>query len=115
MMTRARINGCLFLLAVAAIAAEKEVPRKLPDNRYLLPNGWVLSPAGRQVGLGGLPLKLVAVPQTRYVLAASNGYRDHFLAVIDVEAEKVVQRVPIQEGWMGIAVGPAGDTVYASA
>ncbi len=111
-MTRAQF---LMLLSTAASAAEKNVPRKLPDNSYLLPNGWALSPAGRQVELGGLPLKLTAVPQTKYVLAASNGYKDHFLAVIDMDAEEVVQRVPIQEGWMGIAVNLAGDAVYASA
>jgi YVTN family beta-propeller protein len=74
-----------------------------------------LSPAGRQAELGGLPLKLLRIPGTKYLLAASNGYREHFLAVIDAEAERVVQRVPIQEGWMGLAVGPAGDVVYASA
>jgi YVTN family beta-propeller protein len=67
------------------------------------------------VDLGGLPLRLTAVPGGPYVIATSNGYTNHFLAVIDAAQERVVERVPIQEGWMGIAVDGTGQTVYASA
>jgi YVTN family beta-propeller protein len=104
------------LTAVLAVWAQVG-PRKLPGptpSGYLLPNGWRLSPAGRQVELGGLPLRLVAVPGGPYVIATSNGYGAHFLAVIDAAAERVVEKVPIQEGWMGLAVDAAGQTVYAS-
>jgi len=81
---------------------------------YLLPNGWRLTPAGRQVALGGFPLRLTAVPGGPYLIATSNGYGEHFLAVIDARKEQVVERVPIKEGWMGIAVDSSGQTVYAS-
>lgn len=107
----------LYLEAALTVAAGQvrriELPGQAADS-YLLPNGWRISPAGRQVSLGGLPLKLIRVPGQPYVIAASNGYKDHFLAVIDVNQEAVVQKVPIQEGWMGLAVHPAGHTVYAS-
>jgi YVTN family beta-propeller protein len=92
--------------------------RTLPgqtESDYLLPNGWRLTPAGRQVELGGLPLRITAAPGTPYLIATSNGYGGHFLALIDAAQERVVQRVPIQEGWMGIAVDAASRTVYASA
>ena len=108
----------IILLSAAVLAAgadDKGVPRKLPDGSYLLSNGWALSPAGRQVELGGLPLKLLRIPHSRYALAASNGYRDHFLAFVDLEAQKVTQRVAMEEGWMGLAANPDGSLVYASA
>jgi YVTN family beta-propeller protein len=98
----------------AQVAALRTLPGKKADG-YLLPNGWRLTPAGRQVELGGLPLRLTAVPGQPYAIATSNGYGTHFLAVIDAVKETVVDRVPIQEGWMGIAVDSAGQTVYASA
>ena len=44
----------------------------------------------------------------------SNGYTEHFIAVLDLATEKIVQRVPIAEGWMGLAVSPDGKSVYAS-
>jgi len=112
-----RVAAAAFLTAAFAVWAQLG-PRRLPGPTaagYLLPNGWRLSPAGRQVELGGLPLRLTAVPGGPYVIATSNGYGAHFLAVIDAAAERVVEKVPIQEGWMGLAVDAAGQTVYASA
>ncbi len=115
-----RICLAAFALLVFAAPAVDAQARKatLPGKDaggYLLPNGWRLSPAGRQVELGGLPLRVTAVPGQPYLIVTSNGYKNHFLAVIDAVKEEVTQRIPIQEGWMGIAVHPAGHTVYASA
>jgi YVTN family beta-propeller protein len=112
-----RLAAACALTAAFAVWAQI-APRRLPGpgpNGYLLPNGWRLSPAGRQMELGGLPLRLLAVPGGPYVVVTSNGYGAHFLAVIDAAAERVVEKVPIQEGWMGLAVDAKGQTVYASA
>ena len=85
-----------------------------PFQRYLLPNGWAITPAGDQKELGGMPLNLVSVPGGPYVLVCSNGYEGHFLAVFDVSQSKVVQKVPLKEGWLGLAVSADGRHVYAS-
>ena len=84
----------LISLAGMALSAEKK------PVEYVLPNGWAISPVGTQIELDGLPLKLVSVPGGPYVLATSNGYTEHFLAVIDVSTARVVQHLPIAEaGW----------------
>ena len=85
------------------------------EPEYALPNGWAISPAGQQIELGGLPLKLVSVPGSHYALATSNGYTEHFLGVIDVSTASVVQRLPIAEGWLGLTVTADGRRVYVSA
>jgi len=103
----------LISLAGMALSAEKNPAGTNPQ--YVLPNGWAISPVGKQIELDGLPLKLVPVPGGPYVLATSNGYTKHFLAVIDVSTASVVQRVPIAEGWLGLAVTADGRRVYASA
>ncbi len=59
-------------------------------------------------------MKLVPLPGGKYALVLSNGYTEHLLAVLDSVTEKIVQRVPIAEGWLGLAVSPARRTVYAS-
>jgi YVTN family beta-propeller protein len=115
-MKRRLATACLLVTGVA-VWAQMRALRVLPGptaRGYLLPNGWRLSPAGRQVELGGLPLRLTPVPGEPYLIATSNGYDGHFLAVIDAATERVVDRVPIQEGWMGIAVDSTSHTVYAS-
>ncbi|HWH72521.1 MAG TPA: bifunctional YncE family protein/alkaline phosphatase family protein, partial [Candidatus Sulfotelmatobacter sp.] len=107
---KTKLNTCLGLLLVLGLnlnlAAE--------ETAVLLPNGWTISPAGQQLQLGGMPLKLVSVPGGRYVLAMSNGYTEHFLAVIDTQSGQVVQHLPIGEGWLGLVLSPKGDQVFAS-
>lgn len=114
----APLNIPLWLALASSMAFCQSRPPELPGagrSGYLLPNGWRISPAGRQAELGGFPLKLIQVPGQSRVIAASNGYRQHFLAVIDPESETVTQRVPIEEGWMGLAMDAAGQTLYVSA
>lgn len=115
-MNRSYLTSFLFIpLLLLAQTTGKNIPHHQSDGRYLLPNGWSISPAGRQIELGGLPLKLLAIPNQPFVLAMSNGYSEHFIAVINVDQEKVVQRVPIRQGWMGLAATPDGNTLFASA
>jgi YVTN family beta-propeller protein len=104
-----------FAQSLMAQRTSPRLPSPQTDGTYLLPNGWKLSPAGRQVRLGGLPLRITRVPGQPYAVVTSNGYKDHFLAVVDLRNEKVVQRVPITEGWMGLAVSVDGRRVFASA
>ena len=90
-------------------------PRELKKGSYLLPNGWALSPAGRQINAGGLPLRLLQVPYSESVLVISNGYTEHFIGVIDLTSGEMVQRIPIKQGWYGLAIDSSGNRVYASA
>jgi YVTN family beta-propeller protein len=91
------------------------MPRDLSDGTYLLPNGWSLSPAGKQVEVGGLPLKLALIGEGRYALVTSNGYSQHFIGVIDLKSGTMVQRIPIKQGWFGLLASPDGRRVFASA
>src|SRR5437762_135018 len=92
------IGAWAYFAGVGAKEKEKlarEVPRPVPDGRYLLPSGWSISPAGRQMELGGFPLKVVPFPDQRHVLVTSNGYTENFVAVVDSVDGKVTHRVPI--------------------
>ncbi len=90
-------------------------PQLIKEGTYLLPNGWKISPAGRMIDLGGLPLNVVLTPDERYVIVTSNGYTDHFLALVDLEKEQVVDKLNIKKGWIGLDVSKDGKRVYASA
>ncbi|HVM47135.1 MAG TPA: bifunctional YncE family protein/alkaline phosphatase family protein [Candidatus Acidoferrum sp.] len=101
---------CLGLLLMLTLSLNTAADEKA----VLLPNGWAISPAGQQLPLGGMPLKLAPVPGGRYALAMSSGYTEHFLGVIDATSGRVAQHLPIAEGWMGLALSPEGDQVFAS-
>ncbi len=103
------------ILLSCSVGRKYSVPQANLNRSYLLPNGWTLSPAGRELGLGGLPLNLVLVPNTKYAVVASDGYTKHFIALIDLDSEKIVDRQPAEQSWLGLAVSKDGKRVYASA
>ena len=106
----------VWRVALFAIASRGwSQPGPMSDGRILLPNGWAISPAGKEVPLGGMPLRVVAVPRSPYLVVASNGFGDQFLAVLYASNQQVIERTPIKQGWAGLAVSPDGKRVYASA
>ncbi len=89
-------------------------PGRLADGRFLLPNGWSLSPAGEQVPVGELPLNMVATPDERYVIVTCNGTKDQSLSVIQTDGWKIVQNLPISKSWLGLALTAGGKKVVVS-
>lgn len=118
---RRGVAGLILLLALILIfsfcSRQTKIQKTstLPGNPYLLPNGWTLSPAGREINLGGLPLNIISVSNTHYAVVASDDYTDHFLTLIDVNTDQVVNRQLIKQGWMGLAASNDGKRIYASA
>ncbi|HVO34116.1 MAG TPA: beta-propeller fold lactonase family protein, partial [Gemmatimonadales bacterium] len=97
---------------VAASAAKRLVPGRLPDGTVLLSNGWRISPAGRSVPVGTLPLNLVTMPDGR-VAALLSGYAANGLVVVDQRRWAVTDSVPLPAAWLGLAAAAGGD-VFAS-
>src|SRR2546421_4364232 len=100
-------RALLALLAVPAIAALGFVAARLnpgpqQDGTTLLPSGWRVHPAGRQVSVGTLPLNLVTLSDGS-VLVTNNGYGENGLMRIDPLAGSVVWRLPLQAAWLGLA------------
>jgi YVTN family beta-propeller protein len=116
-----------LLLAAATAAAVAVLPLLAQDapapgaaprfagpvpGGFLLPNGWTITPAGAQVELPDLPLNLIPLPDGRHALAATSGFNDHVLAVVDLQDRKVVAKETVKESWFGLAHDPAGKRVW---
>lgn len=82
----------------------------LEDGRIVVPTNQVLSPAGRQVIVGGRPTDVVLAPNGRW-LAVLNVSE---VMMVDVETGKVVSRAPGKGSFKGIVFTPDGNRVYAS-
>src|SRR4051794_40283337 len=111
----------LFSLAGAcltsmAILQAQESPRFAGPTRegFLLPNGWVVSPAGEQIPVADLPLNLLALPDNRHALVATSGYNAHELSLIDLDRKSVVDRQAVKESWFGLASSPEFDRAWWS-
>jgi len=84
------------------------------QTQTLLPNGWKLSPAGRQVPLGDLPLNLIIAPGGKLAAATNNGYGPNSVLLLDPTTGTVLDTVVVPTAWVGLAFGPQNRTLYAS-
>ncbi|HEX4574017.1 MAG TPA: hypothetical protein VH158_02710 [Gemmatimonadales bacterium] len=102
-------------LAGAALIATRRVPGRQPDGTTLLPSGWRIRPAGRQVAVGTLPLNLVTLSDGS-LLVTNNGHGANGLMRIDPVTARVVWQAPLRAAWLGLARtgGEWRDTVWAS-
>jgi len=108
---RTRLVVPLVLVAAAAVAwsaSGRLLPGPLADGGVLLPNGWRLSPAGRSVGVGTLPLNLTLLPDGR-VVAVLSGYAVNGVDVVDPQRWAVTDSVPLSATWLGLAAASDGD------
>jgi YVTN family beta-propeller protein len=101
----------------ASAKAPAPAPRRpgLGASDTLLPNGWRIAPAGRHLQVGDLPLSMVQSPDGRYLIVENNGYAKPTLTVVDLKRFVVLDRVPLDSAWLGLAWHPDGKRVYASA
>jgi len=101
-------------LAVLAVAATRLVPGPV-GRATLLPSGWRIQPAGRQVTVGTLPLNLV-VTGDGLVFVTNNGYGENGLMRVDPVAGRAGWVLRLRAAWLGLArTGRRGaDTLWAS-
>lgn len=112
---RVRLAVPLVLAAailVAWSAARRLVPGRLADGSVLLSNGWRISPAGRSVPVGTLPLSLTVLPDGR-VLSLLSGYSATGVVVVDPARWTVTDSVPLSAAWLGLATSADGNVFAA--
>jgi len=95
----------------AAVAARRLVPGALAGGDILLPSGWRIHPAGRQVIVGSLPLNVVVLGDGSLAVT-NNGYAANGLMGISPDSGVLTWLLPMHAAWLGLA--RAGDTLWAS-
>ena len=93
----------------------QQLPGKMDDGRTLLPNGWILSPAGTSIDLGDLPLGMQVSPDGKFAAVVNSGEGKQTISFVDIHAQRVVQTLPIKKSWMGIRFNSQGDRIFVSA
>jgi YVTN family beta-propeller protein len=97
----------LFLLPLTIIAIAQKEP-------MMLPNGWALSPAGKTLGLGDLPLNMAVTPNKKFIAVTNNGWGVQSIQLIDAANNTVVQTVEMSKSWLGLQFAD-DEYLYASA
>ena len=111
-----RIALFLASISVAALLTSQPAPREqvgpLPNGAFLLNSGWRIQPAGKQVALDTFPMSTALSPDGKYLLVLNGGYNPPSISVIDTASARVVNSIPIDDAWLGIAFAPNSNRVY---
>ena len=88
----------VFLSGLVAAQTASE----LNSSRVLLPNGWAITPVGKQINLGDLPLNIAVSKDKNLLAVTNNGQSRQNLQLIDVQSEKIISDVDIDKSWYGL-------------
>src|SRR5919205_428556 len=99
----------LLLTTVATYAQSSSSPHRID-----LPNGWSLSPVGKSLQLGDLPLNIAVSPTKKYIAVTNNGQSTQTIQLIDAINKKVLDNVVIPKSWLGLHFSGNEKYLYAS-
>ncbi len=102
----------VFLIATFSIAAQ--TTEQLNKIRITLPNGWSLTPVGKSLPLGDLPLNMAVSPGNKYVAVTNNGQSTQSIQLFDARNEQLLDSVTIPKSWYGLKFSADGKNLYAS-
>jgi WD40 repeat protein len=91
---------------------------KLPglnaSGSVLLPNGWTISPQGKQVSLGDFPVHLLTHPSGNDLAILHSGYGEHEIITIEPKTLNKITRTPIPQSFYGLDFSADGKHLIAS-
>src|SRR5262245_33928232 len=103
------LSGFLIILF-----CNSQTLKQLESKRVHLSNGWNLTPVGKSLALGDLPLNIAVSASKKYLAVTNNGQSTQSLQLIDVKNEKVVSSVIIPMSWYGLKFSADEKFLYAS-
>ncbi|QQL49822.1 bifunctional YncE family protein/alkaline phosphatase family protein [Mucilaginibacter ginkgonis] len=113
MKHRLVILSLIFLFFVHL--SQAQTPGKVAaTNQVLLSNGWKLSPAGRSLHLGDLPLNMELSPSGKMLAVTNNGQSVQSIQLIDPKNEKLLDEQVIGKSWYGLAFSHDESKLYAA-
>src|SRR5215510_14102141 len=98
-MKRAVAFLLFFLFHFLLNAQTKE---QMEAHRIKLPNGWNLTPVGKSLPLGDLPLNIAVSPTKKLIAVTNNGQSTQSIQLIDARSDKVIDNIEIPKSWLGL-------------
>lgn len=83
--------------------------------KVLLPNGWSLSPAGRSLSLGDLPLNIAVSPTQKLIAVTNNGQSSNSIQLINPTTEQILDTKNLDKCWYGLKFSIDDKNLYVSA
>lgn len=86
----------------------------LGQDKFILPNGWTVSPVGRSLPLGDLPLNIALSRSGKWMAVTNNGQSIQSIQLLDPKLEIEKDRVVVDKAWYGLKFSQDEKFLYAS-
>lgn len=106
--------GCQKKVESPAAESIDPIYQQLGVQRTVLPNGWALSPIGKSIETGDLPLNMLVFPSQKYMVVTNNGWDKQSIMLVDLAKDSIVAKAPLRRSWVGLALSQDEKTLYAS-
>jgi DNA-binding beta-propeller fold protein YncE len=103
-----------YMLLFACLFQLQTVNCQMPAP-VTLPNGWSLTPVGRSLPLGDLPLNMAVSHSGKRMAVSNNGQSGHSIQYIDIANERVIDELVMEKAWYGLAFSQDDQLLYVSA
>src|SRR6516225_5792511 len=90
------------------------LPGAQTDGSLLMPNGWKVSPAGRLLPVGTLPLNILTSPDGKYAVVTNDGISKPSITIVDLAKWAVKDTVALDGAWLGLVWHPDGTKLYSA-
>lgn len=104
----------ILMLSGVAVSISAQISGDLNSRRVALPNGWHLTPAGKIIQLGDLPLNIAVSRNGKLAAVTNNGQSTQMIHLVDIRKGIVTDSVIIGKSWLGLAFSDNGKELYAS-
>jgi DNA-binding beta-propeller fold protein YncE len=108
-------------LGCGTVRAQESAPKARDEATWpgltragtvILPNGWSLKPAGRQVKLGDFPVAVAEHPTEPVLAVLHAGYGEHEVVTLEAASGKVIARVALKESFQGLTWSSDGKRLF---
>ncbi|MBX9779554.1 MAG: bifunctional YncE family protein/alkaline phosphatase family protein [Chitinophagaceae bacterium] len=104
---------CGLLVCTATIVSSQKL-EQVESKKVTLPNGWNLTPVGRSLPLGDLPLNIAVSKSKSLMAVTNNGQSVQSIQLIDPATETILDTKVVGKAWYGLAFSADEKKLYAS-
>jgi YVTN family beta-propeller protein len=108
------MRNLFILLIIFSVNLQAQTLNQMESSRVTLPNGWQLTPVGKRLRLGDLPLNIAVSPDQKLAAVTNNGQSTQSIQLIDIKGVITTDSVIIGKSWLGLAFSDDCKSLYAS-
>ena len=98
------IKKILFLFQIILIGSALNLRAQTLDeieaHRVTMPNGWKLTPVGKLLHLGDLPLNIAVSPSKKFAAITNNGESYQTIQLVDIDREVILDSIIVGKAWL---------------